>query len=92
MFERETSWDKPFSAEYADRRNRNEPLVEVTQVKGTSETHPILSPNDEFADFEIIEQRVASQVRITSHKGSYVRDAYRTGLEFQDKQGFNPYR
>ena len=92
MFERETSWDTPFTAEYAELRMRNEPLVEVTQVKGTSEAHPTLSPNDEFADFELVEQRVASKTAITSFKGSYVRDAYRTGLEFQDKEGFNPYR
>jgi hypothetical protein len=92
MFERQDSWDKPFTQEYADSRNRNEPLVEITQVKGTSETHPILSPNDEFADFELVEQRVASKQRITSFAGSYVRDAYRAGLEFQDQNGFNPYR
>jgi len=92
MFERETSWDTPFSRAYADQRNRNEPLVEVTQVKGTSETHPMLSPNDEFADFELDEMRVASPVRITKFAGGYVRDAYRTGLEFQDSKGFNPYR
>lgn len=92
MFERWTSEDTPFTQAYADQRNRNEPLAEVTQVKGTSETHPTLSPNDEFADFELVEQRVASKIQITSFKGSYVRDAYRTGLEFQDSKGFNPYR
>lgn len=92
MFERETSKDTPFTKEYAAQRNRNEPLVEVTQVKGTSETHPILSPNDEFADFELVETRVASPIKITKFAGGYVRDAYRTGLEFQDTNGFNPYR
>jgi len=92
MFERQDSWDKPFTKEYAESRNRNEPIVEITQVKGTSETHPILSPNDEFADFELVEQRVASKQRITNFAGSYVRDAYRAGLEFQDDEGFNPYR
>lgn len=92
MFEREDSWGRPFSSEYADRRNRNEPLVEITQVKGTSETHPLLSPNDEFADFEIVEQRVASKQAVTQFGGSYVRDALRNGLEFQDTRGFNPYR
>ncbi|MFP6582382.1 MAG: DUF3604 domain-containing protein, partial [Candidatus Hydrogenedentota bacterium] len=92
MFERATSDGSPFTEEYAARRNRNEPLVEVTQIKGTSETHPILSPNDEFADFEIDGSYVAGPTKITKFAGSYVRDAYRTGLEFQDTDGFNPYR
>jgi len=92
MFERETTKDTPFTEEYASQRNRNEPLVEVTQVKGTSETHPMLSPNDEFADFEIDGMRVASSIKVTKFAGGYVRDAYRTGLEFQDTDGFNPYR
>ena len=92
MFRRETEDGKPFTKEYADQRNRNEPLVEVTQVKGTSETHPMLSPNDEFADFELVEQYVGMNKPVTKLKGSYVRDAYRTGLEFQDTEQFNPYR
>jgi len=92
MFEQEDSRDRPFTAEYAATRVRNEPLVEVTQVKGTSETHPLLSPNDEFADFEIVSQRVASKIQITMFKGGYVREALKTGLEFQDRQGFNPYK
>jgi hypothetical protein len=92
MFERQDSWDKPFNNDYAERRMRNEPLVEITQVKGTSETHPILSPNDEFADFELVEQYVARNQPVTRMEGSYVRNAYRRGLEFQDDKGFNPYR
>ncbi len=91
-FDRVDSLGNPLTPEYAATRNRNEPLVEVTQKKGTSETHPALSPNDEFADFEINELYVAQDTPITNFKGSYVRDAYRTGLEFQDKEGFNPYR
>ncbi len=92
MFERETTSEAPLTADYATQRNRNEPLVEVTQVKGTSETHPILSPNDEFSDFELVEMVGASRIEITQFAGGYVRDAYRTGLEFQDTNGFNPYR
>jgi hypothetical protein len=91
-FDRVDSFGNPLTPEYAAARNRNEPLVEVTQIKGTSETHPALSPNDEFADFELLELYVAQNTPITNFKGSYVRDAYRTGLEFQDKEAFNPYR
>ncbi len=91
-FDRVDSFGNPLTPEYAAARNRNEPLVEVTQIKGTSETHPALSPNDEFADFEILELYVAQNRPITKFHGSYVRDAYRTGLEFQDKETFNPYR
>ena len=74
---------EPFDARYAEARLRNEPLVEITQVKGTSETHPLLSPNDEWAGFEVIGGGVP---------GAYVRDALLTGLEEQDARGFNPYR
>jgi hypothetical protein len=91
MFEQVDSWGRPFTNEYSEQRNRNEPIVEVTQVKGTSETHPLLSPNDEFADFELVQQRVASNTAITQFKGSYAREALKTGLEFQDRQEFNPY-
>jgi len=91
-FERETWDDEPLTQAYVDQRSRNEPLVEVTQVKGTSETHPMLSPNDEFADFELVETLGSSGIKGTNFAGSYARDAYRTGLEFQDTKSFNPYR
>ncbi len=81
----------PMDADYARMRLRNEPLVEQTQVKGTSDTHPLLSPNDEWADFEIMPIRVASPLQSKPH-GSYVRHAYRRGLEMQDNKGYNPYR
>jgi hypothetical protein len=92
MFAKVDSDGKPITAAYAATRARNEPLAEITQVKGDSETHPSLSPNDEFADFERLETYVASDRPITKFAGSYVRDAWRTGLSFQDGSGFNPYR
>ena len=56
MFETADQAGRPIDAVYANQRLRNEPLVEVTQVKGTSDTHPMLSPNDEWADFGISNQ------------------------------------
>jgi len=85
-------WDgSPIDAAYAAKRMRNEPLVENTQVKGTSDAHPLLSPNDEWADFEIMPIRVASPLQ-SRPQGSYVRDAYKRGLVMEETQGFNPYR
>ncbi len=81
----------PIDAAYAEQRMRNEPLVENTQIKGTSDTHPLLSPNDEWADFEIMPIRVASTLP-SRPPGSYVRDAYKRGLIMEETAGFNPYR
>lgn len=91
MFEL-TDWaGDPIDAAYADLRMRNEPLVEITQVKGTSDTHPLLSPNDEWADFEIFPYRIATTLP-SQPAGSYVRDAYLRGLMIEAVAGANPYR
>ena len=82
---------EPLDVNYADLRMRNEPLVEVTQVKGTSETHPMNSPNDEWADFEIFPYRIATTIP-SDVPGSYVREAYLNGLKLEDRVGFNPFR
>ncbi|MCZ6658802.1 MAG: DUF3604 domain-containing protein [Gammaproteobacteria bacterium] len=98
MFQRTQYAGEPLDRAYAEQRMRNEPIVEITQVKGTSDTHPLLSPNDEWADFEIFADSPAAnalggeeptEIHI---KGSYVRDALLTGLELEDNEGFNPYR
>ncbi|MCP5431888.1 MAG: DUF3604 domain-containing protein [Alphaproteobacteria bacterium] len=83
---------RPLGADYAARRTRNEPVAEVTQVKGTSETHPTLSPNDEFADFEILEVPGGGTKRISVFAGGYARDGLMRGLALQDAMGFNAFR
>ena len=76
-------------ADYAIQRMRNEPLVEITQIKGTSDTHPFLSPNDEWADFEIYPY--ISTERKSSPRGSYVREAWLNGFKLESDLGKNPY-
>ena len=58
MFPSENSYGEPIDSAYANMRNRWEPLVEATQVKGDSETHPALSPDDQFADYETWEGNI----------------------------------
>ncbi len=81
----------PIDNDYAVQRIRNEPLVEITQIKGTSETHPQLSATDEWANFEIMPFRVAT-TDYSEPKGSYVRDALRRGLALESQGVANPYR
>ncbi len=91
MFQLVNFAGEPIDAAYAETRMRNEPLVEITQVKGTSDTHPFLSPNDEWADFEIMPYRIAQWNR-SRPRGSYVRNAYQRGLKLQAERGVNPYQ
>lgn len=77
---------------YAARRMSNEPVSEVFQIKGQSETHPQLSPDDQFADFEVFDRILAGRVRYSQPEGSYVRDALRLGIEMAHAEGFNPYQ
>ncbi len=92
MFEY-VKWDgQPIDRAYAEQRLRNEPLVELIQNKGQSETMPLLSPNDEFAGFEVRETYVGSTMPITKFAGSYVRDALKRGLEIETEAGVNPYK
>ena len=73
---------------------RWEPLYEVTQMKGDSETHPSLSPNDEFANFERWDRGSFGPVPKTPDMlpKEYVREAYKRGLAFEAKLGVNPFK
>jgi hypothetical protein len=92
MFDTKTLSGKPLTQAYAVRRMANEPLTEIAQGKGQSETHPELSPNDEFANYELYETLLGSQSTAKYQTGSYVRQAYGVGQEFQEKIGVNPFK
>jgi hypothetical protein len=83
---------QPMDRAYSDLRMRNEPLAEISQIKGTSETHPSLSPNDEWANFEIMESYIGSPKPVTKFAGGYVRRALEDGILMREKQGFNPFK
>ncbi|HBK91660.1 MAG TPA: hypothetical protein DDZ68_08325 [Parvularcula sp.] len=87
---------RPLTADYARLRANWEPVAEVTQIKGTSETHPILSPDDEFAGFEffgrLIEAREDAEHDPTVTTADYVRSALKTGLELEAALGVNPFK
>ncbi len=95
MFADRTLGGDPLDADYAARRSRWEPLYEVTQIKGDSETHSFLSPDDEFADFETWD---AGNGTLTLGKtpdmlsGEYARSALKKGLAYQAEQGANPFK
>ena len=77
---------------YAQERQANEPLSEIAQNKGASETHPLLSPNDEFADFQIFDFMEQYRRQVGRVEGSYLRDALAAGLVLQRKLGTNPFK
>jgi hypothetical protein len=83
--------ENPMDNDYIAQRLRNEPIVELTQIKGSSDTHPALSPNDEWADFEIMPFRTSTQLP-SEPNGGYVRQALQRGLTFEEKVGANPYK
>ncbi len=98
MFEAVDFAGKPLSRDYAERRARWEVLQEVMQTKGNSETHPTLSPNDEFADYGIAGWEYGNltledapetpEMRPTM----YLRSGLAQGLAWQQKLGVNPFK
>ena len=85
---------EPIDIGYAERRMRWEPLYEVTQIKGDGETHPMLSPNDEFADYYTWDRGNFGTVLKTPDMlpREYARAALARGLAFEEKIGVNPFK
>jgi hypothetical protein len=93
MFDMTTLRGDKMDTRYAELRRYWEPVVEITQIKGDSETHSSLSPKDEFADFETYPFYI--QKRWTEYQpqpGDYVRSALRRGLTLEADVGINPYQ
>ena len=95
MFPIVESFGKKLDREHVATRARWEPLYEVTQTKGTGEAHPVLSPNDEFADFELWDKgNLDGSVVKTKDMlpFEYMRSALKNGLVLEQKLGTNPYK
>src|SRR6516162_6683558 len=89
------SYGRPIDAAWAASRDRNERLVEIKQIKGQSETHPLLSPNDEFANYELFTGLLGLPPdvgRVDHIHGSFARQAYKDGITMRDVRGYNPYK
>ena len=95
MFAVETNDGRPYTRELAELRARMEPLMEVTQIKGDGEAHPLLSPDDEFADYETWDR---SNLNGTEAKTpdmlqyEYAREALKNGLVLEARLGVNPFK
>ncbi|MGI9367807.1 MAG: DUF3604 domain-containing protein, partial [Ruegeria sp.] len=85
---------KPLTGDYVQRRAKWEPLYEVTQIKGDGETHPFLSPNDEFADYETWDKANLGPVPKEDDmlQREYAREALKNGLKLEASLGTNPYK
>ena len=91
MFDWNDSQGRPIDEAYARMRAMNEPLAEVYQHKGQSETSPLISPADEFADFERAEELLGSGGP-SKPDGSFARQALGRGLVIESKVGANPFK
>ena len=86
---------KPLTREYAETRASLEPLLEVTQIKGDGETHPFLSPTDEFANYERWDKGnldLSADKKPEMLQYEYARAALRNGLKLEQELGVNPYK
>ncbi len=96
MFQMTMEDGSPMTPEYAAMRAWAEPVVEATQIKGDSETHPFLSPNDEMAGFGVQgwdfgNLSLSQKTEPSMYAGSYVRSALLRGITLEEQLGVNPY-
>ncbi len=93
MFDVETLTGGTLNKSYAEKRMKWEPLYEITQMKGDGEAHPMLSPDDEFADYETWDTSLSGVPKTVERlKGEYGRSGLKRGLELEAKTGANPYK
>jgi len=94
MFDDVTYTAKPLTRDYALRRQKWEPVYEITQMKGDGEPHPALSPNDEFADYETWDKASFGPQPKTPDMlpREYAREALKRGLAYEVKLGANPFK
>ncbi len=96
MFPLEVQYDgRKLDEEYVTERAKWEPAYEVTQIKGDGETHPFLSPDDEFSDYENWDFGNLDLSQLKTNEmlaGEYAREALKRGLQLEKKLGTNPYK
>ena len=93
MFDTVTVGGRPLDRDYAERRMRWEPLYEITQIKGDGETHPVLSPNDEFADYGTWDRGSFGSAKTPDMlPREYAREALKRGLQLESEIGANPFK
>ena len=95
LFNEETFEGGPLTRAYAETRMRWEPIIEVTQIKGDGETHPLLSTDDEFADYETwdvsnLDGSAPKKPEMLQYE--YARSALKLGLKLGKDLGANPYK
>ena len=93
MFDDQTLSGRQLTRDYAERRMRWEPMYEVTQMKGDGEAHPLLSPNDEFADYGTWDRGSFGAAKDPGMiNREYAREAYKRGLVYEERLGVNPFK
>ncbi len=92
MFSENEFQGGPMGARYARRQAANEPLFEISQTKGQSDAHPALSPNDEFASFELFDNLINLPIQADKSRGAFFRQGLATGMYLEKNLGSNPYK